>query len=955
MKPVKLVISAFGPYAGRTEIDFTRLGTQGIYLITGDTGAGKTMLFDALTYALYGETSGRTREPAMLRSQYADMGTPTFVELTFVYRDKEYTVRRNPEYLRPSKKSGGRPVTEKAGAELVYPDERAPLKKINDVTKAVTDILGLDYGQFVQIAMIAQGRFRELLETDTAKRSEIFRQLFHTDLYRCFQSEVKRAALDKGREYDELQRSTAQALSGIKCDAYAECSAKLQLWRSRNFQGCLEQGLELLTQVIAADEKKQSFLAQQQNELETQLNTVSKNLDLAEQYRKTQTAIAAAQQAAENLAPEAAALELQLEQLERQTADFGQAEVEYAHAQAAFKECRQKFDGLKNTRLQLEQVRKAEANLQLTVNADSAKIEQAGRNAADAQQMLEETRQAELALAQLNVEQAELTAQEKAVQELDGIVNDYKHADKKLQDLRSCYKKKFAAFRQQQENYDAVFCAFLNAQAGMLALDLKEAMPCPVCGSLEHPHLAKLADNAPGEAQVDAEKEKLAKCQQDLGKIKADGENQCETIREISLRLQKGAQEILQCSELQNIEAELQAKIQDLTQRKKSLQNKLSSIYKKSQQKCQMERRFQEAQAQQQKITNAADAHKRELAQIQGQLVGMEQRLQELVLALCAGTEKENPDVQAAEKFLQEQLNDLQKRIEQAEANVQRRKALEQTRQALQERLRSKRQESAQNEGMLKMLQQQLAELPQIKNTAELEEKKNILQTQKLELTENLQELYAALDRNRGIAKDLVQSQDRIAACEKECQWLGSLSDTVNGTVAGKKRVDLETYIQMTYFDRIISKANLRLLSMSRGQYELRREEVGESTKGNARTGLELGVIDHYSGSMRSVKTLSGGESFMASLALALGLADEVQSSAGGIQMDAMFVDEGFGSLDDSALQQAIATLQGLSEGRRLVGIISHVHDLQDMIERKIIVSKQHGGEGMGSSVQILV
>ncbi len=270
MKPVKLVVSAFGPYAGRTEIDFTKLGEYGLYLITGDTGAGKTMLFDALTFALYGATSGGLREAKMLRSQYADAAAPTFVELTFNYNGQLYTVRRNPEYERPAKRGGG-VTTERAGAELRYPDDRRPVTKVNEVTSAVTNLLGLSYEQFVQIAMIAQGQFRRLLETATDERSKIFRQLFHTLFYKRAQDEISRAALDKGREYKELQRSAAQALSGISCGGREEAARQLELWRENAFAGNVEQAQTLLDEIIAQDEKLQENMKQDLQRIEEEL------------------------------------------------------------------------------------------------------------------------------------------------------------------------------------------------------------------------------------------------------------------------------------------------------------------------------------------------------------------------------------------------------------------------------------------------------------------------------------------------------------------------------------------------------------------------------------------------------------------------------------------------------------------------------------------------------------
>ena len=288
MKPLKLVLSAFGPYAGRTEIDFTRLGEQGLYLITGDTGAGKTIIFDALCYALYGETSGGTREASMLRSQYAAADVPTFVELAFRLRGQEYVVRRNPEYQRPAKRGSGLTL-ERAAAELRYPDARQPVTKTGEVDRAVKELLGLDYKQFTQIAMIAQGQFRKFLDTNTDERSKIFRELFHTEFYQSLQERLKREALDKYKECEELQRRTAQFLSGISCADYPEQAAKLALWRQQEFRGCAGEALELVDVVMQLDEAKQAQNAAAKSELDEQQRALNAQLECFSQLAELES------------------------------------------------------------------------------------------------------------------------------------------------------------------------------------------------------------------------------------------------------------------------------------------------------------------------------------------------------------------------------------------------------------------------------------------------------------------------------------------------------------------------------------------------------------------------------------------------------------------------------------------------------------------------------------------
>ncbi len=815
MKPLKLVLSAFGPYAGRTEIDFTRLGEQGLYLITGDTGAGKTIIFDALCYALYGETSGGTRDASMLRSQYAAADVPTFVELAFRLRGQEYVVRRNPEYQRPAKRGSGLTL-ERASAELRYPDARQPVTKTGEVDRAVKELLGLDYKQFTQIAMIAQGQFRKFLDTNTDERSKIFRELFHTEFYQSLQERLKREALDKYKECDELQRRTAQFLSGISCADYPEQAAKLVLWRQQEFRGCAGEALELVDAVIKLDEAKQAQNAAAKSALDEQQRALNAQLEGFSQMAELESAVRS--------------LQAQKERLQQQ-----------ADSEAEAKSAREK---------------------------QLASLESAWQEAQAAQ----------LAAAQEQGEQQRLAARKRDLQDVQAMLARYNEELAELETKRAEYREHMQDFTEKKQKYDALDMAFLQAQAGVLAATLKEQEACPVCGSLQHPRPAVLPQDTPTEQQVKQAQAAMTSAKAYLGNLAGQGRKLnagCE--RQLQLTLDK-SRELLGCAEPEKLPACLQAEQKQTAEQTRELEARLRPLVQLARQEAQ-----RAAAVTRQRDSNAradADAQKRvaELAKVEGQL--------------------------------QEKTGQLEQ----------------------QQRLVADVDEAA--------LRAQGAELAAAQRELEQQDRR----------------LYAAIENNKGITDNVRQSTESLRRSEEEYQSLKALADTMNGRLVGKKHVNLETYIQMHYFDKILRRANVRLLQMTSGQYELCREALDndEVKTGNSKTGLDLVVHDHYSGRRRSVKTLSGGESFMASLALALGLADEVQSSAGGIQLDAMFVDEGFGSLDDSALQQAVATLQGLSEGRRLVGIISHVHDLMDMIDTQLVVTKRTNGAGTGSEVQIL-
>ena len=816
MRPLKLVMSAFGPYAGQTVIDFSKLGEQGLYLITGDTGAGKTVIFDAVSYALYGQTSGGVRDANMLRSQYADADTPTFVELEFSFHGKCYKVRRNPEYRRPAKRGTGM-TKEKAGAELYYPDGRVPVTRMSDVDKSIVELLGLNHKQFTQITMIAQGQFRKFLDTNTDERSKIFRDLFHTYFFQQLQDKLKHDATAKRNEFLEQQRRSEQALNGICC-AYPAYTEHLQSLALRHYEGCVDEVLALVDTLIALDEKEQQQVAAAETDAAKEVSALQDSLGALAKKQQLLQAI-------QNAEARIARMQQQIEQ--------------EAAASVQRQEVLQKLE--------------AEVN---------------------------EAQKGEVELAQLQTERQQLAARQRELLQLQDMQQRYQRQEVALLQKRQEYKRASEEYEHLNKLSDVCFDRFLGAQAGLLAHDkLKPGKPCPVCGSCEHPQPVQLAQDAPTENDVEQARAKAEAAQKVRDGLVGEGKALKEHLElDKGLLIGKGM-ELLGCDDLKLIAEKVQAELKDVN-------NKITDLRLK---------------------------------------MGF---LQEKV----------------------EQYHKLAKTLEQQKTADKQAEAAAQ----------SMRQQLAGAEGQLQELNKQLAQQQELLvdvNEQELQQEHAKLLAQLRELDLQGKRLYSAIEKNRQIKQEVSGYEARRAACEAEYSFINSLSATLNGTLTGKKRVNLETYVQMHYFDKILQRANIRLLRMSRGQYELCRDKMQDedSKTGNSKTGLDLEVKDYYSGNLRSVKTLSGGESFMASLALALGLADEVQSCAGGIQLDTMFVDEGFGSLDDSSLQQAIATLQGLSEGHRLVGIISHVHDLQEMIDKKILVRKKRGLQGTGSEVALVV
>ncbi|MCI6005129.1 MAG: AAA family ATPase [Blautia sp.] len=1429
MKPQKLIISAFGPYAGETEIDFDKLGNHGLFLVTGDTGAGKTTIFDAITFALYGEASGEVRESGMFRSKYADPKVPTYVEMSFLYQGKSYTVRRNPEYERPKGRGTGFTI-QRGDAELIYPDGRAPITKSREVTRAVTELIGLDYQQFTQIAMIAQGDFQKLLLAGTTQRSEIFRQIFHTGLYQELQYRLKNAEKKSGSRYSEMRRSISQYLGGISCEEDSQYYQELEELKKTGFDGNVVRGLTLLEGLLKQEQAALGDLEKGLKELENEiqrddqlLGRARQNQKLHEELKKhrgelealmpvlkeAETARDEAVKAAafvghlekeirseteklhqyrnleetreaygqkestaadlmkskqelqnyqekirKELEEEKAGLEAlnsageekerlsyQKEKLDKQReeiqgsrkrlADFSDGEKKAAEdlekeqiterslswkiedLERRIEELQNRdilwaeLNGTKNNyinwREQLENsnhtlhcvMEKAEKKKQ-TLDELSKKIDECRKSREALQEKIKSLKnageeeieyrhqkeEADDTIAELRTLEKELDGAKKALQksetelsrlccEEETLQRDYQNHLQEKESIKDAQLRLVQTEKQQnlliikrenvqnlkdmtdelslwetqymqlQEEYESVSREtekmrekyfllekqFLDEQAGVLAQRLTDGEPCPVCGAVHHPAPARLSGSAVKKEKLDAEKAQLYALEEETHKLSSEAGHKREQIEKERREILKKAAAFREdlCwneieTELENAETELRKEEMTLRELKakaeqevkrehelvpileqdqinlKAVQQKIQNVKQKCTiaaeqkrekmmqlKKAAMSYRGQEENLKAdlflladtnedfvqnglleqavQKLAEYAsyleamlkDALKRKNELEQGKLCEeeLERNLEDLemkraafrreaddlagrsrllkkqvlteagrILKINGGkSEADNiadePDavtadsntVEKALTWLASEIRTMEGKLEETQKEIQRRKdyqneketyqqellncqkkirnlssalevlrnqketersqlvvfllrrdmpwescdkkrgfsedelrsradeaenhliaALQMNSEKLEEvqkkidrkkvlekqipkteqeitRLESEIQETditlaglraemkKLSEQQLKLEQslgkqtkeeteEQIAHLEQekkrledaVKNTEkfyqekktretelvsaaaalssqireseeldekEIEERKSRRLDRKSILSEKRTAQFSAMENNRRIFSTVKDCQEQMVLVEQEYVRIKNLSDTANGSLRDKRKVELETYVQISYLDRILRRANLRLMTMSSGQYELKRQEDGEDKRGKA--GLELNVIDHYNGSQRSVKTLSGGESFQASLSLALGLSDEIQSCAGGILLDSMFVDEGFGSLDEEALDQAIKALSELSEGKRMVGIISHVTELKERIDRKIIVTKKKG------------
>ena len=934
MRPLQLTLSAFGPYAAQTTLDLEKLGKGGLYLITGDTGAGKTTLFDAITYALYDHSSSGIREGSMLRCKYADDKTPTFVELEFEVHGVRYTVRRNPEYQRPKARGEGM-TTEKADATLTYPDDRPPVTKAKDVTAAVQEIIGLDYNQFSQIVLIAQGQFTKLLNASTEERSRIFRKLFRTQRYAQLQERLQAEASALNQQRTAQNAKLDSLLGGLQ---FSPEDPDAEALRTLCAQTVPETALSLLDTLTARQAAALEEAGTALQATEAQLNTVQQQLGaaaqaqrLAQQLAARQAELAAAKPALDAARAEAGRHAGDAAQLDALTAQVTQAQSALAAYDALDTLCRQQTEARDAARLAAAQAHKRRTQLD-SLNAALAAAEAELAALADA-----DTR-----LLALQNRSAQLAQRGEALAKLEQRLADCQRQAKAAHKAQESYRAAAAAQDEARARRDALERAFLDAQAGLLAESLTEGAPCPVCGSTHHPARALLPHTAPTQTQVEAARQVAAETDRQAQNASAAAQSALAAANEAKTSLRRDAETLLPerfttpegtvpltFALMTNVLAEENATLQTAqTDCKAQCRQTNADCRRKAQLEADRQAKTRQRPALEQ---SAAEADRSAAAQnasadaLEGQIA---ERRAALPYPRRADAQAALDKLEADRRTLRTGMDTAQRKLKQAEQTVA---AAEAAVEAL-----TAQQTAAQKE------------LP-ARSSEELTAQQTELTAARETLRSREKQLSAQLLPNRKTAAQYRAAAEARQALESRWQWVSALAATAGGTLTSKQKIKLEAYIQMNYLDRILRYANTRLMQMTAGQYEL--ERIGAENQ-RSQSGLDLGVIDHYNGTRRSVKTLSGGESFKASLALALGLSDEVQSSAGGIRLDTLFLDEGFGSLDEESLELAIRVLSGLTEGDRLVGIISHVGALKDRIDRQVVVHKARTG---GSTVELRV
>ena len=923
MKPLKLTMSAFGSYAGKNVIDFTGQ-QQGIFLITGDTGAGKTTIFDAITYALYNQTSGGERNGNMMRSQYAQQETETYVELEFLYRGQTYRVRRNPDYKITKTLKNGKIREQKVphSVELTMPDGTVFPEKKNATDAKIIEILGLTADQFSQIVMIAQGDFLKLLYTKSDERKMIFSKLFRTDIYWKIQENLRRKSMEMDERIQENDRAFEQEKSRI-----------MPLPESEELP--LDELVERLRERLKDALKEQNLRRANVEELNkkiTKYEEINKLFVSLEKIRQTGRELEARQveskerrQQIENALKADKVLVAEQQNLRQQQA-VEQSVQAIAKMGETLADDQEMFETLKTQLQEVEAEQKREA---ADIQKKMLALEQSFPSYEALQNARSEEQQAKKVWEDLGKTSEESFHKKEAG--IAALKEQQKRQEQIVEQTKKNWEQTSLSASESAKHYEHMYEAFLKEQAGILAENLSAGCPCPVCGSTVHPDPAKLSDHAVTELEVEQAKKTRAAAEEKRDMAYAAFEAEKTEKQKLAQAVEKEEADFVLAQTIakqQRKEAEQNyVSLQKIAEqiREKLVYPSLAEAKKQyaAMQKA-LEAAEQEIERKRQKVSELAEA----MNTLKGQKLAEEEN-QKTAKKLAAKTEKEYAKLLEKSGFVSEETYHLAILPERSRSKLEREEK-EYESQCL-------RQQSEQ-----KLLEKQVSGKTYT-DTTELNEQLKAEKQALKEAEKTYMELHTAYENDRSVLQNCAVYLEKGKKLESEDQVIKSLSKTANGRLSGSAKIDFETYIQRQYFKQIIHEANKRLLTMSNHQFILKlKEEANTGRKTNE--GLDLSVYSLVTDSERDVKTLSGGESFLAALAMALGLSDIVERSAGAIHPDMMFIDEGFGSLDAQSRQQAIEVLAELAGDSRMVGIISHVTELKEQIDRKLVVSRTDKG-----------
>ena len=928
MRPIKLVLSAFGPYASKIELDLSKLGENGVYLITGDTGAGKTTIFDAITFALFGKPSGDIRDVKTLRSEYAKEEIETYVELDFVYHDEEYHIYRRPEYTYTHVQKNGevKQRSKATDAYLILPNGERIVKP-TEVTKQVEQLLGMKRDQFRQIAMIAQGSFLEILNADTKERGKLFEKVFMTSKYSVLMDRLNQMAKESYLALNDAKLRLQQIISDVRVpDILQEQYAQtLETFAMDDIQPVYD----LLDEIIASSKESTEKLQKQKAQIQNQLQKSRKEetektkqlqdlLSLEKLLKEKPVKEEKANLYAERVKNDGEKYHIQIDALKKE-----QAQIEHELPE---------YESLTKLSTKLAEIRKQISIISKDLATKTNFKKQLDEDIALKQKEAHTLTDSELSLNKVILKEEEIEKKIYTFHHASMIQSNYQNAVNALKEKTQLLQESTDRKVILQKQYDDAQISYFANQAGLLALRLTKGEPCPVCGSLEHPRPASHSNKLVTEEEINQYKKKVDQAEKEYqitSKACADANLKMNALQnELELVLKSVTEETVSFEDVQLF-------IDEHTVQLKKEEKEISTRIKQLQQQSKHYQELQKMIPQlQQKFTAISEeVSQNQIAQtkLSVEYEQLQKQVQEITTKLkyTSETEAKNRISMIAKKILE-----YQQQIYRLESE---------SKLAMDELVYV----SAQIDMLKGKVSSSIDEIPnQQKQLKILQTEIENLQVQQEEILKCIHNTEMYESDAQDTKKKIVSESDAYQIKLSRYSSLKELADVAMGNGrSSKEKITLQEYVQIAYLDRMIHKANERYLSMSNQQYQLVRS-AGTKDK-RSHEALDLDVIDFSNGSIRPVSSLSGGESFIASLALALGMSDEIQSQAGGIQIDTMFIDEGFGTLDQDSLNNAIQTLTNLSGENRLVGIISHVKELKERIHKGIIVTKDlHGSHG---------
>lgn len=939
MRPIRLVISAFGPYKDRVEIDFNKLGENGIFLVTGDTGSGKTTIFDAISFALFGEASGSKRETNGFRSDFATDDIETFVELEFVHKGDIYKLRRVPRYMRKKKRRDG--YTAVGGdASLIYLGLVVTGEK--NVTDECVKILGMNVSQFKQVSMIAQGEFLDLLLSKTKDRATIFRHIFDTGIYKAISDKLKDKYLNKKREYEDIATYKKGYVNSVELEV------------DLSGDESTDEVLALLDKELKYDMEVEFSLEKEKNDLFKQSSKIVEVISKGKVINNSILELSIAKDKLGYLLEQEEDFKSRENLVKRNKDIWDSVMPKYFELDNLSKDLESKKNQLNNNKNEYENVSREYDKVLVSyieINDKLKKIQEYNRLIDDNKKKLLLLEEIDKKLKELDILGKKLCyCKLEKKRELLNKVDKCCEYEVQLGDLRKNIIKKKEEYIRSNELYSKHYDMFLSAQAGILASGLQEGEACPVCGSINHPSLAKLVDDVLTKEELDREKITLEDKYQSLESLRLellDKEKEYELLRMEVADYDKNTliKEIDELEEeCRGIEIEDDVDVNDLERKIQQLE---ISIQDKHIGLCDDDSKD--------KLNILIEDYKKSADDLDNEVANIRRDYDDLL--------KKKASIYSLVEVLNNDVVKLDKRVVLArEEYVQCYRELGYSNEDEYVSVRLDKEEVFKLEHEVNKYRDEVVRvkanidsLEKIINGREMvnleiyEEELKLVNGKLDSINLSLKKINSKISNNKKIYNSLVNVAERMTKLEREVMIYKDLSDTANGSIAGKSKLEFEQYVQASYFDRVLLSANKRFEFMTDERYHLVRKE--EASKVSDKLGLELEVMDYYTGKRRDVKSLSGGESFKAALSLALGMSDTIQEFSGGIVVDAMFIDEGFGSLDDESLDQAMNAIMMLSHDNKMIGIISHVNELKARIDKKIVVKKSSSG----SSVSLVV